>query len=64
MLGEPGSALALSPEAAPQAWIRMGARYLGLVERLIEMSAEHAKEWVSLGAEVLLRQGEHCALSI
>jgi acyl-CoA dehydrogenase len=50
LLGEPGHALKLATDEAPRAWIRMGARYVGLVERLIEMACEHARDWVSLGA--------------
>lgn len=55
ILGEPGHALALGAEEAPRAWIRTGARYVGLVERLIEMAAEHAKDWVALGAPLAAR---------
>lgn len=55
MLGEPGRALALGAEEAPRAWIRSGARYVGLVERLLEMAGEHAKDWVALGAPLAAR---------
>lgn len=55
LLGEPGKALGLGAEEAPRAWIRTGARYLGIVERLIEMSSEHARDWVSLGAALAVR---------
>lgn len=54
-LGQPGRALALGAREAPLAWIRMGARYVGLVERLIEMASEHAKHWVALGAPLSAR---------
>ena len=55
LLGEPGSALALGAGEAPRAWIRTGARYVGMVERLIEMSSEHGRDWVSLGAPLAVR---------
>jgi alkylation response protein AidB-like acyl-CoA dehydrogenase len=55
MLGAPGGALKLGAAEAPRAWIRAGARYVGLAERLIEMGLEHAKEWVSLGAPLAAR---------
>ncbi len=55
ILGELGRALTLGVEQAPRHWIRLGARYVGLVERLIEMAVEHAKEWVALGAPLAVR---------
>ena len=55
MLGEPGGALKLAAGEAPRAWIRMGARYVGMVERLIEMATEHARDWLSLGAALAQR---------
>lgn len=55
ILGESGRALALGAAEAPRAWIRAGARYVGLAERLIEMAAEHAKDWVALGAPLAVR---------
>jgi acyl-CoA dehydrogenase len=54
-LGEPGAALAPGAAEAPQAWIRTAARHLGLVERLTEMAAEHARDWVALGAPLAVR---------
>jgi acyl-CoA dehydrogenase len=33
----------------------MGARYVGIAERLLEMAAEHARTWVSLGAPLAAR---------
>jgi acyl-CoA dehydrogenase len=50
LLGEVGGALALGAAEAPRAWIRTGARYVGIVERLCQMAAEHARDWVALGA--------------
>jgi acyl-CoA dehydrogenase len=55
LLGEPGGALKLATSEAPRAWIRMGARYVGIVERLIEMACEHARDWVSQGAALSIR---------
>ena len=45
----------MSAGEARRAWIRTGARYVGMVERLIEMSSEHARDWVSLGAPLAAR---------
>jgi acyl-CoA dehydrogenase len=50
LLGEPGKALELGARQGPQSWIRTGARYTGIVQRMVEMSAEHARDWVALGA--------------
>lgn len=55
LLGEIGGALAIQADEAQRAWIRLGARYIGIVERLIKMSAEHARDWVSLGAALAVR---------
>lgn len=55
LLGEIGGALRLGVQEAPRAWIRMGARYVGMVERLLEMAGEHARDWVSLGAPLSVR---------
>jgi len=50
ILGECGKALTLGAEEAPRGWIRIGARYVGFVDRLIEMSAAYARDWVALGS--------------
>lgn len=55
LLGEEGKALTLGSAAAPCMWIRTGARYVGIVERLIEMAADHARDWESLGAPLAAR---------
>jgi alkylation response protein AidB-like acyl-CoA dehydrogenase len=55
VLGEPGRALNLGAEAAPLAWVRLGARYVGMAHRLVEMAVAHAQEWVSLGAALAVR---------
>jgi acyl-CoA dehydrogenase len=46
VLGKYGEALTLGAEEAPRAWIRIGARYVGLANRLLEMSAEYARDWI------------------
>lgn len=55
VLGEPGKALELNGVNAARAWITTGARYVGIAERLLEMGAEHARHWISLGAPLALR---------
>lgn len=55
ILGEIGGALSLSVEDATHSWISTGARYLGICERLIAMSSEHARTWISLGAPLAAR---------
>lgn len=55
ILGSLGEALRLGAEEAPKAWIRSGARYVGMVDRLIEMSLEHARDWISLGEALAVR---------
>jgi len=55
ILGNPGGALTLGVEEAPKAWIRSGARYVGMVDRLIDMSLEHARDWISLGEALVVR---------
>ncbi len=55
VLGRPGGALELGAAEAPRSWIRTGARYVGVVSRLIEMSLEHARNWVSLGEPLSVR---------
>jgi alkylation response protein AidB-like acyl-CoA dehydrogenase len=55
LLGEPGKCLAQRTDDAQHAWIRMGARYIGIAERMLDMTVDHAKNWVSLGASLSLR---------
>lgn len=50
LLGECGHALELGVETTPAAGIRLGARYVGLASRLLDMSAEYARTWTALGA--------------
>lgn len=55
LLGQPGHALASTADEACRAWIRTGARYVGMAARLMEMGAEHARDWVSLGEPLSVR---------
>jgi acyl-CoA dehydrogenase len=55
LLGEAGGALQLGAPTAPHLWIRTGARYVGIVERLLEMASEHAQDWISHGAALAVR---------
>jgi acyl-CoA dehydrogenase len=55
VLGRPGGALELGREEAARAWILAGAQYVGVTDRLLEMGAEHARDWVSLGAPLAVR---------
>lgn len=50
LLGDIGHALNLGVDSAPAAFIRLGARYVGLSTRLLEMAVEYAKTWAALGA--------------
>ncbi len=50
LLGERGQALSLEMQQAHAGWLRVGARMVGLAERLIAMSAEYANTWVVMGA--------------
>jgi acyl-CoA dehydrogenase len=49
LIGELGHALSLSPDIALGAAIRLGARYVGLASRLLEMTAAYANSWAALG---------------
>jgi acyl-CoA dehydrogenase len=55
MLGSPGRALSLGVQEAPRLWIQMGARYVGIVQRLLEMVVEYTRDWVALGAPLAVR---------
>jgi len=49
LLGESGQALKLGSDEAPRASIQLGSRYVGLAQRLLDMSIEYAKSWTALG---------------
>jgi acyl-CoA dehydrogenase len=49
LLGELGQAFSLGEDEVPRASIRLGARYVGLAQRLLSMAAEYARDWQSLG---------------
>ncbi len=55
VLGEVGKGLELGAEFLAHAQIKMGARYVGMAQRLLDMSAEYARDWVSLGQPLALR---------
>lgn len=55
LIGEPDGALQMLASAAPSTRIRLGARYVGIVERLLEMALEHAKDWVVFEAPMSAR---------
>ena len=55
ILGQAGGALAAGAEEAPKLVIRTGARYVGIVERLLDMAREHARDWVMFGAPLSTR---------
>ncbi|HEY5669850.1 MAG TPA: acyl-CoA dehydrogenase family protein [Anaerolineales bacterium] len=55
VLGEPGGAFGLGVQEAPRAWIQTGARTVGIVQRLMEMAVEYARDWESLGAPLAIR---------
>jgi alkylation response protein AidB-like acyl-CoA dehydrogenase len=63
LLGECGRALHLGEEVAPAVCIRLGARYVGLAQRLLDMSAEYAKSWTALGALLKERPAVRCMLA-
>lgn len=55
LLGSPGEALLLGAQEAPRVWIMTGARYVGIVQRLLEIVVEYTRDWVSLGAPLAVR---------
>lgn len=55
ILGEPGGSLVFDAVPVRWSWIKMGARIVGVVERLIEMAVDHVNNWESLGAVLAVR---------
>jgi alkylation response protein AidB-like acyl-CoA dehydrogenase len=55
LLGEIGQAFSLGAEDAPRTWIRLGARFVGLADRLVALAAKYARDWVALGAPLMDR---------
>lgn len=55
LLGKVGQAFKVGAEQAPRAWIRIGARFVGLADRLVSMATEYARDWVMLGAPLMNR---------
>ncbi|MCZ7543020.1 MAG: acyl-CoA/acyl-ACP dehydrogenase [Anaerolineae bacterium] len=50
VLGAPGGGLRLGAEYMALDMVKLGARYLGMARRLLEMSAAYARDWESFGA--------------
>ena len=55
VLGEVGGGLRLGVDYLSHQQVKMGARYIGMAQRLLDMSAQYAKDWVSLGQPLALR---------
>ncbi len=55
LLGRLGEGLAAGAALAPRAWVRVAARSVGIANRLLEMSAEHASNWFSFDAKLSTR---------
>lgn len=55
VLGEIGGAFRLGADRLPHQAVKMGARYVGMAQRLLDMSAQYAKDWVSMGQPLALR---------
>jgi acyl-CoA dehydrogenase len=55
LLGEVGGAFQLGVDRLPHQAVKMGARYVGMAQRLLDMSAQYAKDWVSMGQPLALR---------
>ena len=55
VLGEAGRGLTLGNEYLAHQQVKMGARYVGMAQRLLDMSAQYARDWVSMGQPLALR---------
>jgi acyl-CoA dehydrogenase len=55
VLGKVGQGLKLGNDYLAPQQVKMGARYVGMAQRLLEMSAQYAKDWVSMGQPLALR---------
>lgn len=55
VLGEPGEGLRLGNDYLAHQQVKMGARYVGMAQRLLDMSAQYARDWVSMGQPLALR---------
>ena len=55
VLGEIGGAFQLGVDYIPHQAVKIGARYVGMAQRLLDMSAQYAKDWVSMGQPLALR---------
>jgi acyl-CoA dehydrogenase len=55
VLGDVGQGLKLGRDYLASQQVKMGARYVGMAQRLLEMSAQYARDWVSMGQPLALR---------
>lgn len=55
VLGEEGQGLRLGNDYLAHQQVKMGARYVGMAQRLLDMSAQYARDWVSMGQPLALR---------
>jgi alkylation response protein AidB-like acyl-CoA dehydrogenase len=55
VLGVPGRGLRLGNDYLAHQQVKMGARYVGMAQRLLDMSAQYARDWVSMGQPLALR---------
>jgi alkylation response protein AidB-like acyl-CoA dehydrogenase len=55
VLGEIGGGLRLGVQYVPRQQVKMAARCVGMSQRLLDMSAQYARDWVSLGQPLAKR---------
>ena len=55
LLGQVGGGLKLGVEYIPHQQIKTSARYVGMAQRLLDMSVQYAQDWVSMGQPLALR---------
>jgi acyl-CoA dehydrogenase len=55
VLGDVGHGLKLGNAYLAHQQVKMGARYVGMAQRLLDMSAQYARDWVSMGQPLALR---------
>jgi acyl-CoA dehydrogenase len=55
VLGSVGQGLKLGNDYLAHQQVKMGARYVGMAQRLLDMSAQYARDWVSMGQPLALR---------
>lgn len=55
VLGDVGQGLKLGSDYLAHQQVKMGARYVGMAQRLLDMSAQYARDWVSMGQPLAIR---------